>query len=107
MGTVPLVFFQFLQVAGCAFVYVIFLLCGMACPFILQFWHNHLGFFVVVVFKFYVYGCFACVLCMYTMCVPNICIGQRRVSDPLGLELELVVIVIFNPEELSPDSLEE
>lgn len=75
------------------------------CPFILCFWYSHLVVFVVVVFN--VYRCFICIY----VCTPYVCLvfAKARIGChiPLGLELQLVVIVILNPEELSPDPLNE
>ena len=46
-------------------------------------------FFLVI---FYKDGCSACMfVCLCTVCMPGICGSQRRASDPLGLELQMIV----------------
>lgn len=37
---------------------------------------------------FYVYGCLTCIICKCTACVPGVREGQKRVLDPLKVELQ-------------------
>ena len=48
--------------------------------------------FLLCIYLFYAYGCFACIyVYMCNMCVPGVCGSQKRVSDPLGLEFQTAV----------------
>lgn len=40
---------------------------------------------------FYEYGCFVCCMSVYHMCAWYPQIGQRKGSDTLGMELQMVV----------------
>lgn len=44
------------------------------------------------IYSFYAYECFACVCIYVLMCVPGVLEGQRRLSDPLGLALQVAEV---------------